>query len=160
MHSTPPASAIPAGFHSATPYLIFDGTASEAIAFYCDAFGATELPGRLTDPSGRVLDAAIMIGDSVIRVGDEARWRIAKSPRMLGGASSFVHLYVADADAVIDRAVALGAKPLLPIKDQFYGDRAGSVADPFGHAWTIATHKENLSPEELQQRFAASLRGE
>ena len=76
------------------------------------------------------------------------------------GASSFVHLYVADADAVIGRAVALGARILLPIKDQFYGDRAGSIADPFEHAWTIATHKEeDLSPEEIQQRFAASLRG-
>ena len=100
-----------------------------------------------------------MIGDSVIRVGDEAPWRIAKSPRTLGGASSFVHLYVADADAVIGRAVALGARILLPIRDQFYGDRSGSIADPFEQAWTIATHNEDLSPEELQQRFAASLRG-
>jgi PhnB protein len=159
MHSLPQASSLPAGLHSAMPYLIFDGTAAKAIAFYCDAFGATELPGRLTDPAGRVLDAGIMIGDSVIRVGDEAPWRIAKSPRTLGGSSSFVHLYVADADAVIGRAVARGAIILLPIKDQFYGDRAGSIADPFGQAWTIATHKEDLSPEEIQQRFAASLRG-
>ncbi len=90
----PQACSIPAGFHSAMPYLIFDGTAAEAIAFYCEAFGATELPGRLTDPAGRVLDAGIMIGDSVIRVGDEAPWRIAKSPQTLGGASSFVHLYL------------------------------------------------------------------
>jgi PhnB protein len=155
----PQASSIPAGFHSAMPYLIFDGTAAKAIAFYCEAFGATELPGRLTDPAGRVLNAGIMIGDSVIRVGDEAPWRIAKSPRTLGGATSFVHLYVADADAVIGRAVALGARILLPIKDQFYGDRSGSIADPFEQAWTIATHKEDLSPEEIQQRFAASLRG-
>ena len=155
----PQAPLIPAGFHSVMPYLIFDGTAAEAIAFYCEAFGATELPGRLTDPAGRVLDAGIMVGDSVIRAGDEAPWRIAKSPRTLGGASSFVHLYVADADAVIGRAVALGAKILLPIKNQFYGDRSGSIADPFGHAWTIATHKEGLSPEEIQQRFAESVRG-
>jgi PhnB protein len=159
MHSLPQAPTLPAGFHTAMPYLIFNGTAAEAIAFYCEAFGATELPGRLTDPAGRVLDAGIMIGDSVMRVGDEAPWRIAKSPRTLGGASSFVHLYVADADAVIGRAVALGARILLPIKDQFYGDRAGSIADPFEQAWTIATHKEDLSPEEIQQRFAASLRG-
>jgi PhnB protein len=155
----PEASSISTGIHSAMPYLIFDGTAAEAIAFYCQAFGATELPGRLTGPTGRVLDAGIRIGDSVIRVGDEAPWRIAKSPRTLGGASSFVHLYVADADSVIERAVALGARILLPIKDQFYGDRAGSIADPFEQAWTIAAHKEDLSPEELQQRFAASLRG-
>jgi PhnB protein len=149
------ASSMPAGFQSAKPYLIFDGTAGEAIAFYCEAFGATELPGRLTDPAGKVLDAGIMIGNSVIRLGDEAPWRIAKSPRTLGGASSFVHLYVADADAVIKRAVALGARILLPIKDQFYGDRSGSIADPFEQAWTIATHKEDLSPEEIQRRFAA-----
>ena len=159
MHSSPQASSTPAGSHSVTPYLIFDGTAAQAIAFYCEAFGATELPGRLTDPTGRVLDAGITIEDSVIRIGDEAPWRIAKSPRTLGGASSFVHLYVADADAVIGRAVALGARILLPIKDQFYGDRAGSIADPFEQAWTIATHKEDLSPEEIQQRFTASLRG-
>jgi PhnB protein len=93
----PQASTTPAGFHGATPYLIFDGTAADAIAFYRGAFAATELPGRLTDPAGRILDAAILIGDSVIRVGDEAPWRIAKSPRTLGGASSFVHLYVTDA---------------------------------------------------------------
>lgn len=111
------------------PYLIFDGAAAEAIAFYCEAFGATELPGRLTDPAGGVLDAGSIIWDSVIRVGDEAPWRIAKSPRTLGGASSFVHLYVAD--AAIGRAVALGARILLPISDQFYGDRSGSIADPF-----------------------------
>jgi len=154
----PQASSRPAGSHSATPYLIFDGTAADAIAFYGAAFGAIELPGRLTDPAGRILDAGITIGDSVIRVGDEAPWRIAKSPRTLGGASSFVHLYVADADAVIERAVALGARILLPIKDQFYGDRSGSIADPFEHAWTIATHKEDLSPEQIQARFAASLR--
>jgi uncharacterized glyoxalase superfamily protein PhnB len=80
MHSSPQASPIPAGLHSAMPYLIFDGMAAQAIAFYCDAFGATELPGRLTDPAGRVLDAAIMIGDSVIRVGDEAPWRMRKAP--------------------------------------------------------------------------------
>jgi PhnB protein len=151
-------SPIPAGFHSATPYLIFDGTAGAAIAYYCKAFGAIELPGRLTDPDGRILNAGIKIGDSVIRVGDEAPWRIAKSPRTLGGASSFVHLYVTDADTVIARAVALGARALLPIKDQFYGDRSGSIADPFGQAWTIATHKEDLPSDVIRQRFADSLR--
>jgi hypothetical protein len=89
MHSLPLASSLPAGFHSVMPYLIFDGTAAKAIAFYCDAFGATELPGRLTDPTGRILDAGIMIGDSVIRVGDEAPWRIAESE--LGGTAQIFH---------------------------------------------------------------------
>jgi PhnB protein len=158
-HLMPQASSTPVGFRGATPYLIFDGTAADAIVFYREVFAATELPGRLTNPAGRILDAAILIGDSVIRVGDEAPWRIAKSPRTLGGASSFVHLYVTDADAVIERAVALGARILLPIRDQFYGDRAGSFADPFEQAWTIATHKEDLSPEEIRRRFADSLRG-
>jgi PhnB protein len=155
----PQTSSTPADFHSATPYLIFDGTAADAIAFYCDVFAATELPGRLTNPTGRILDTAILIGDSVIRVGDEAPWRIAKSPRTLGGTSSFVHLYVIDADAVIERAVVRGARILLPIRDQFYGDRSGSIADPFEQAWTIATHKEDLSPEEIHRRFTDSLRG-
>ena len=158
MHSSPQASSIPAGLHSAMPYLIFDGTAAKAIAFYCEAFGATELPGRLTNPAGRVLDAGITIGDSVIRVGDEAPWRIAKSPRTLGGASSFVHLYVADADAVIGRAVALGASPIAHQRSILRRPR-GKYRRSFGHAWTIATHKEDLSPEEIQQRFTASLRG-
>jgi len=155
----PPAPSTPAGFASATPYLIFDGTAAEAIAFYRDVFAATELPGRLTDPAGRILDAAILIENSILRVGDEAPWRIARSPRTLGGASSFVHLYVSDVDAVIEQAVARGSRILLPIKDQFYGDRSGSIADPFEQAWTIATHKEDLSPEEIRQRFTDSLRG-
>jgi PhnB protein len=152
------ARSRPAGSHNATPYLIFDGTAAAAIGFYREVFAATELPGRLTDPAGRILDAGIQIGDSVVRIGDEAPWRIAKSPRTLGGASSFIHLYVSDVDGVVAKAVAQGARILLPIKDQFYGDRSGSIADPFEQAWTIATHKEDLSPEEIRQRFEDSLR--
>ena len=91
----------------------------------------------------------------MIRVGDEAPWRIAKSPRTLSGASSFVHLYVTDADAVIERALALGARILLPIKDQFYGDRSGTLTDPFGQMWTLATHVEDVSPEEMTRRMQA-----
>jgi PhnB protein len=149
---------IPAGFHSITPYLIFDGSAAKAIEFYVNAFGAIELEGRVTDPAHKVLNAEIKIGDSILRVGDEAPWRIAKSPRSLGGTSAFVHLYVADADATVERAVALGARVLLPMKDQWYGDRSASIADPFGHTWTIATHREDLTPEELAQRYAAAMR--
>jgi PhnB protein len=145
---------IPSGFHAATPYLIFDGTTAAAIEFYANAFGAVELPGRLTDPAGRVLHAEIRIDDSILRLGDEAPWRIARSPRSLGGASAFVHLYVPDVDAVVERALGLGAKLLLPLKDQFYGDRSASLADPFGHTWTIATHQEDLTPEEIARRFA------
>jgi PhnB protein len=154
-----PTTYVPAGFHSVTPYLIFDGSAAEAIEFYVQAFAAIELAGRVTDPAGRrVLNAEIKIGDSILRVGDEAPWRIARSPRSLGGTSAFVHLYVEDADAMVERAVALGARVLLPLQDQWYGDRSASIADPFGHTWTIATHREDLTPEELAQRFAAMMR--
>jgi PhnB protein len=149
---------VPAGFHTATPYLIFDGSAAAAIDFYVKAFGAIELPGRLTDPAQAVLNAEIRIGDSILRLGDEAPWRIAKSPQSLGGTTAFVHLYVEDADAMVERAVALGARVLLPLKDQWYGDRSASIADPFGHTWTIATHREDLAPEELAKRFAAATR--
>jgi PhnB protein len=149
---------VPAGFHAVTPYLIFDGSAAAAIDFYVKAFGAIELPGRLTDPAHAVLNAEIRIGDSILRLGDEAPWRIAKSPRSLGGTSAFVHLYVQDVDAVVARALALGARVLLPIKDQWYGDRSASIADPFGHSWTIATHREDLTPDEIATRFAAATR--
>lgn len=149
---------VPAGFHAVTPYLIFDGSAAAAIDFYVKAFGAIELPGRLTGPAHAVLNAEIRIGDSILRLGDEAPWRIAKSPRSLGGTSAFVHLYVQDVDAVVARALALGARVLLPIKDQWYGDRSASIADPFGHSWTIATHREDLTPEEIAKRFAAATR--
>ena len=149
---------VPAGFHAVTPYLIFDGSAAAAIDFYVKAFGAIELPGRLTDPAHAVLNAEIRIGDSILRLGDEAPWRIAKSPRSLGGTSAFVHLYVQDVDAVVARALALGARVLLPIKDQWYGDRSASIADPFGHSWTIATHREDLTPDEIAKRFAAATR--
>ena len=151
-------SHVPAGFHAATPYLIFDGSAAAAIDFYAKAFGAIELPGRLTDAAHAVLNVEIKIGDSILRLGDEVPWRIAKSPRSLGGTTAFVHLYVEDSDAMVERAVALEAKVLLPIKDQWYGDRSASIADPFGHTWTIATHREDLSPEELAKRFATAMR--
>src|SRR5258708_1396392 len=128
---------LPTGVHSATPYLIFDGTATRAIEFYKQAFEAVEQPGRVSDPIGKVINADIMIVDSVIPLGDEGPWRIAESPRTLGGASSFVHLYVEDSDATIEQAVRLGASVLLPLKDQWYGDRSASIVDPFGQRWTI-----------------------
>jgi PhnB protein len=144
---------VPEGHHTATPYMIIKGAAS-AIEFYKKAFGATEL-FRHSDPTGRIQHAEIRIGDSPIMLTDESPdfpdWL---SPQSRGGSPVHIYLYVEDVDAVFDRAVAAGARVLLPLKDQFYGDRSGGVTDPFGHIWYIATHKEDVSPEEIQRRAA------
>ena len=144
---------IPAGYHTATPYLIVNG-AARAIEFYKQVFGATET-FRMTGPGGKLGHAEIKIGDSQIMLADEFPEMDARSPEAMGGTPVSLLLYFEDADAVFARAVAAGAKTLRPVQDQFYGDRAGTVADPFGHKWTIATHKEDLSPEEVQKRAAA-----
>jgi PhnB protein len=119
---------IPAGYHSVTPYLIVDDAAS-AIAFYREAFGATEIM-RMAAPGGRVGHAELKIGDSRIMLADEFPEMGARSPKMIGGTPVSLHLYVDDADEVARRAVAAGAKQVRPVKDQFYGDRLGSVEDP------------------------------
>jgi len=146
---------IPDGYHTATPYLIIGG-AVDAIEFYKKAFGATEL-FRFPTPDGKIGHAEIKIGDSVIMLADEHPEINARSPRSLGGSPVSIHLYVADVDAVTDLAIAAGATVLRPVKDQFYGDRSGTVADPFGHIWHIATHKEDLTPDELHKRVAAAM---
>ena len=142
---------IPEGYHTATPYLIVRGAAG-AIEFYKKAFGAVELL-RLADASGRVGHAEIRIGDSTIMLGDEFPEMGARSPKALGGSPVGLCRYVADADAVFNTAVAAGAQVKRPMKDQFYGDRSGTVEDPFGHLWTVGTHKEDVPPEEIQRRF-------
>jgi PhnB protein len=147
---------IPDGYHSVTPYLIVKG-AARAIDFYKQAFGATEL-FRMADPSGRVGHAEIKIGDSPVMLADEFPDMGYRGPESLGGSAVSLLIYVENVDAVAGQAVAAGAKVLRPVKDQFYGDRSGTFADPFGHVWTIATHKEDLSPEELQQRSEAFLK--
>ena len=144
---------IPDGYHTATPYLIVDDGA-RAIEFYQQAFGATEVL-RLAGPSGKLMHAEIQIGDSRIMLADEFPEMDARGPLTIGGSPISMMLYVEDADAVTDRAVAAGGKVLRPIQDQFYGDRTATVADPFGHKWTIATHLEDLSPEEIRRRAAA-----
>ena len=144
---------IPAGYHTATPYLIVKD-AARAIEFYKQAFGATEVL-RLASPDGKVGHADIQIGDSHIMLADEHPQMDALSPQAIGGTPITLLLYFEDTDAVTARAVAAGAKVLRPVQDQFYGDRAGTIADPFGHKWTIATHKEDLSLEEIQKRAAA-----
>ena len=146
--------AIPAGYHSVTPYLIIQ-RAAEAIEFYKKALGATELM-RMPQPDGRIGHAELKIGDSHVMLADECPERGARSPNSLGGSPVTIHLYVEDVDAVAKRAVAAGAKELMPGTNQFYGDRAGKFEDPFGHLWYISTHKEDLSPEEIAKRAKAA----
>jgi PhnB protein len=144
------AKPIPDGYYTATPYLIVQG-AAKAIDFYKQAFGATELM-RLADPSGKVGHAEIKIGNSPIMLADEFPEMGARGPQSFGGSPVSICLYVEDVDARFNRAIAAGAKAVRPVKDQFYGDRSGTLTDPFGHTWTIATHKEDLSPEEINRR--------
>lgn len=151
---TSKAKPIPEGYHSATPYLIIKG-AADAIEFYKKAFGATELM-RVSGPGGKIGHAEIKIGDSVIMLADEAPEMNARSPQSFGGSPISILLYVEDVDAVFNRAVAAGAKVERPVTDQFYGDRIGGLTDPFGHAWYISTHREDVSPEEMKKRAAAS----
>ena len=145
---------VPAGYHSITPYLIVTGAAS-AIEFYKHAFGAKQVL-RIPHPDGRVGHAELKIGDSIVMLADEFPEMGARSPMSLGGTPVSILLYVDDVDAVTRQAVAAGAKMVRAVKDQFYGDRTGTITDPFGHQWTIATHKEDVSPEEMQKRAAAA----
>ncbi len=148
---------IPEGYHVITPYLIIKG-ASDAIEFYKKAFGATEVM-RMAQPDGRIGHAELQIGDSKFMLADEFPEMDVRSPRSIGGTAVMLHLYVEDVDTVVGRALSAGAKALRPIQDQFYGDRSGSVADPYGHVWHVATHKEDLSPEEIRRRAAAQHKG-
>jgi PhnB protein len=148
------AKAIPEGHHTVTPYLCIKGAAS-ALEFYKKAFDATELM-RLAQPDGRIGHSEIRVGDSVIMLSDEFPEIGARSPQAIGGSPVTIHLYVEDVDTVFKQAVAAGAKVKRPVADQFYGDRMGGVEDPFGYTWWIATHKEDLSSEEIQKRAAAA----
>jgi PhnB protein len=145
-----PVKPIPDGYHSVTPYLILSGAAA-AIDFYTAAFGAKERV-RMTGPDGRIGHAEIVVGDSTVMLADEAPERGIRSPRSLGGAGVHLLLYVEDVDARFQRAMAAGAKVLRPLADQFYGDRSGTLEDPFGHQWTIATHVEDVAPQEMKKR--------
>jgi PhnB protein len=147
---------IPEGYRTATPYLIVKG-AADAIEFYKRAFGATEML-RMADPQGRVGHAEIKIGDSVIMLADEHPAMGYRGPRALGGSSVSILLYLEDVDSVFERAVKAGAKALRPVANQFYGDRSGTLEDPFGHVWTIATHVEDVPPAELQRRAEAAMK--
>jgi PhnB protein len=145
---------IPDGYHSVTPYLVVDGGA-RAIEFYKQAFGATEL-FRMDGPDGRIAHAEIKIGDSHVMLGDESPEMGSRGPQSFGGSPVSLMLYVEDVDATVGRAVEAGAELTRPVADQFYGDRTGGVKDPFGHAWYIATHVEDVPVEELKRRAAAA----
>jgi PhnB protein len=149
------AKPIPDGYGTVTPYLYIKG-ASRAIEFYNQALGATELY-RLADPGGKVGHAEIQIGTSRIMLADEFPEMNVRGPESLGGTSVSFLIYVDDVDSRFDHAVAAGATVLRPVKDQFYGDRSGTLQDPFGHSWTLATHKEDVSLEEIQNRAAAAM---
>jgi PhnB protein len=150
------AKAIPEGYHTVTPYLIFDG-AGDAIEFYKRALGASEVL-RMDGPGGKIHHAEIRIGDSRIMLADEHPEIQALSPKTIGGSPVTMHVYVEDVDTAVDRAVAAGAKLIRPVADQFYGDRTGGVEDPFGYRWFIATHKEDLTMDEIRRRAAAQQR--
>jgi PhnB protein len=144
---------IPDGYHSVTPYLIVRG-AAQALDFYVNAFGATEL-FRMPGPGGTIGHAEFKIGNSPVMIADENTGANAVGPEILGGSPVQLMIYVEDCDAVFKRALSLGASEVKPLTDQFYGDRSGSLTDPFGHQWTIATHKEDVSPEEMERRMKA-----
>ena len=141
---------IPEGYHTITPYLaVGDGRA--AIEFYKKALNAQEL-FSMVNPDGRIGHAELQIGDSRVMIADEHPEINFRGPRTIGGSPIFIHLYFDDCDAWFNRAVSAGAKVIRPLEDQFYGDRGGQVEDPFGHVWYFATHKEDVSPEELEAR--------
>jgi PhnB protein len=141
---------IPDGYHTVTPYLIVKG-AAQALEFYKKAFGATELM-RFPGPGGKVMHAEIKVGNSVLMLADEFPERNAVGPQSLGGTPVGIMLYVQDVDTVFNRTVAAGAKVEMPLTNQFYGDRSGTVIDPFGHKWTLATHVEDVPPAEMEKR--------
>lgn len=144
---------IPESFHSITPYLSIKGAAA-ALEFYKRAFNATEM-FRLAAPSGDIGHADIVIGDSHIMLSDECEEGSMPSPQSLGGSSVGLYIYVEDVDLLFAQAVNAGAKEVKPVEDQFYGDRTGTLEDPFGHIWFLATHKEDLTPEEINKRAEA-----
>jgi len=146
---------IPQGYRSVTPYLTLHD-AARAIDFYKRAFGAQELT-RMDGPGGKIGHAEIKIGDSMIMLGDEMPGMGNQSPQTLGGTSSGIMLYVENADTVFNQAVSAGAQVEAPLADMFWGDRYGRLKDPFGHSWSVATHKEDVAPAEMQKRMQAEM---
>ena len=144
---------IPEGYHSVTPYLSING-AAEALEYYKKAFGAIELFRMEHD--GKIGHAEIKIGDSPIMLADEFPEMDFVSPKTLGGSTVGIMIYVEDVDNIFKQAIEAGGVEKKPVQDQFYGDRSGTLTDPYGHVWTVATHKEDVSPEEIDKRLAAA----
>jgi PhnB protein len=146
---------IPEGYHSVTPYLTVND-AARAIDFYKRAFGAQETV-RMQGPQGKIGHAELKIGDSFVMLADEMPGSGCRSPQSLGGSTVNIFLYVKDADSAFKQAVSAGAKVETELADMFWGDRYGKLTDPFGHSWSLATHKEDVTPEEMQKRAQAAM---
>ena len=151
-----PVSPIPEGYHSVTPYLVMKNAAA-AIEFYKKAFGAVELL-RMAAPGGKIGHAEIKIGDSPVMLADEYPDMGFKGPESLGGTPVSLMVYVDDVDKIYPQAISAGGKEVRPLQNQFYGDRSGTLTDPFGHVWTISTHVEDVSEEELAKRAEAAMK--
>ena len=147
---------IPDGYHAVTPYLIVAG-AARAIDFYRSVFGATEQM-RIEGPGGSIGHAELRIGDSVVMLADEVPALGHKGPKAYGGTAVSLMLYVTDVDATVKRALAAGSKELRAVQDQFYGDRSGTLEDPFGHCWTVSTHTEDVLPDEMSRRAEQAMK--
>ena len=149
---------IPDEYPRVTPYLCVDG-AAEAIEFYTKVLGAKERM-RMPGPDGKLGHAEIQIGEAIVMLADEAPEMEFRSPKAIGGTPVTIHVYVEDADAVFEAAVAAGASGLRAVEDQFYGDRSGQFEDPFGHRWNVATHVEDVPPDEMEKRMAEMMSGQ
>lgn len=147
---------LPDGYPRVTPYLIVDGAAA-AIDFYTAVLGASQRGDRLEMPDGKIGHAELELGDSLLMLADEAPDYDALGPRTVGGSPITLHVYVEDVDAVFAAALAAGAKQIRPVTDEFYGDRLGQFEDPWGHRWSVATHIEDVSPEEMARRAQAAM---
>ena len=147
---------IPEGYHSITPYLIVDG-AAQALDYYKKAFNATEL--FRMEHAGKIGHAEMKIGDSPFMLSDEHPEMGHRGPKSLGGSAVGIMIYVDDVDTIFKQAIDAGGTETKAIQDQFYGDRSGTLTDPFGHVWTVATHTEDVSPEEIEKRLAAGAHG-
>jgi PhnB protein len=149
---------IPDGYPRVTPYLIVDG-AADAIDFYTSVLGAAQRGDRMQMPDGKVGHAELALGDSLIMLADESPDRGAVGPGTVGGTPVTIHVYVEDVDDIFSKALAGGAKELNPVTDQFYGDRSGQFEDPWGHRWNVASHVEDVPPEEMAERAKAAMAG-
>ena len=150
-----PPQPVPEGYHTVTPYLAVDD-AAQAIEYYKRAFGAKERV-RMDAPDGKIGHAELEIGDSLVMLSDPFPQSSTKPPKEIGGTSASVFLYVEDVDSVVQDAIDAGATITMPVENQFWGDRFGSVTDPFGHSWSIATHVEDVPPEEMAERAKAAM---